>query len=68
MSPSATEPEGSFIRYRSQYDSVLCIEDNYEWLWVHDTVSYWLNINVCEHSYLEYEAVLNAIFDSLLFN
>ena len=26
--------EGSFIRYRSQYDSVLCIEDNYDWLWV----------------------------------
>ena len=60
--------EGSFIRYRSQYDPVLCIQDNYEWLWVYDTAAYWLNINVCEHSYLEYQGVLNAIYDSLIFN
>ena len=59
--------EGSYMRYRSQYDSSLCVQDNYDWLWVYDAMAYWLNLNVCEHSLDKYNEVLVAIFDSLSF-
>ncbi len=60
--------EGSYIRYRSQYSAALCVEDNYDWLWVYDSKSYWLSFSVCEHSFGKYGAIFDSMLDSLSFN
>ena len=60
--------EVAYIQYRKQSSREYCTELVYEWLWVYDSIAYWLKSSVCEHSFDDYESILTSIYDSLTFN
>ena len=60
--------EVAYIQYRKQSSREYCTELAYEWLWVYDSIAYWLALSVCEHSFGEYESILASIYDSLTSN
>ena len=60
--------EVAYIQYRKQSSREYCTELVYEWLWVYDSIAYWLALSVCEHSFVNYESILTSIYDSLTFN
>ena len=60
----------AYIRYRYQSEIKYCVDLIEEYLAVvaGGSDAYWLELRVCEHSYNEYEPVLDSILDSLTFN
>ena len=60
--------EVAYIQYRKQSSREYCTELAYEWLWVYESIAYWLALSVCEHSFDEYESILTSIYDSLTSN
>ena len=60
--------EVAYVHYRKQSSREYCTEQVYEWLWVYDSIAYWLALSVCEHSLDEYESILTSIYDSLTFH